>query len=94
MTYTIKDAESGNEYLCRDDESIFRAMHKSGRSIFKGGCEGGGCGVCKVNILEGEYVKFKNMSRAHVTEDEEAQGIVLACCVKPLGDIVLSKANK
>ena len=91
MTYTIKDAVSGSEYLCRDDESLFRAMHKSGRSIFKGGCEGGGCGICKVQILEGEYVKFKNMSRAHVSEDEEAQGIVLACCVKPLGSILLTK---
>ena len=93
MLYTIKDAETGTEYFGRDDESIFRSMHKSGRSIFKGGCEGGGCGVCKVQIHEGEYVKFKNMSRAHVSEDEEAQDIVLACCVKPLGDIVLSKAK-
>lgn len=90
--YTIKDAESGREFICRDDESIFRAMHKSGRSIFKGGCEGGGCGICKVRILEGEYDKFKNMSRKHVSEEEEAQGIVLACCVKPLGSILLTKA--
>lgn len=90
--YTIKDAESGREFICRDDESIFRGMHKSGRSIFKGGCEGGGCGICKVKILEGEYVKFKNMSRKHVSEEEEAQGIVLACCVKPLGSILLTKA--
>ena len=91
--YTIKDAATGAEFICRDDESIFRAMHKSGRSIFKGGCEGGGCGICKVNILEGEYAKFKNMSRAHVTEEEEAQGTALACCIKPLSNIVLEKAE-
>ena len=92
MKYEIRDAESGNTYIGRDDESIFRAMHKSGRSIFKGGCEGGGCGICKVKILEGEYAKFKNMSRNHVSEEEEEQGIVLACCVKPLADILLTKA--
>ncbi len=91
MKYTIKDAQSGTTFIGRDDESIFRAMHKSGRSIFKGGCEGGGCGICKVKILEGEYLVFKNMSRAHVSEEEESQGIVLACCVKPSGDIVLEK---
>ena len=91
MKYTIKDAQSGTTLIGRDDESIFRAMHKSGRSIFKGGCEGGGCGICKVKILEGEYLVFKNMSRAHVSEEEESQGIVLACCVKPSGDIVLEK---
>ena len=61
MKYTIKDAETGREFIGRDDESIFRAMHKSGRSIFKGGCEGGGCGICKVKILEGEYVAFKKL---------------------------------
>ena len=92
MTYEIKDAESGMTYIGRDDESIFRAMHKSGRSIFKGGCEGGGCGICKVKSLEGEYVAFKKMSRRHVTEEEESQGIVLACCVKPSSDISLEKA--
>ena len=92
MTYEIKDAESGMSYIGRDDESIFRAMHKSGRSIFKGGCEGGGCGICKVKILEGEYVTFKIMSRRHVTEEEESQGIVLACCVKPSSNILLEKA--
>ena len=92
MTYEIKDAESGMTYIGRDDESIFRAMHKSGRSIFKGGCEGGGCGICKVKILEGEYVAFKKMSRRHVTEEEESQGIVLACCVKPSSNILLEKA--
>ena len=91
MKCTIKDAQSGTTFIGRDDESIFRAMHKSGRSIFKGGCEGGGCGICKVKILEGEYLVFKNMSRAHVSEEEESQGIVLACCVKPSGDIVLEK---
>ncbi|MBP3895351.1 MAG: 2Fe-2S iron-sulfur cluster binding domain-containing protein [Mogibacterium sp.] len=91
MKYTIKDAQSGTTFIGRDDESIFRAMHKSGRSIFKGGCEGGGCGICKVKILEGEYLVFKNMSRAHVSEEGESQGIVLACCVKPSGDIVLEK---
>ena len=92
MKYEIKDAESGMTYIANDDESIFRAMHRSGRSIFKGGCEGGGCGICKVRILEGDYVRFKNMSRRHVSEEEEAQGIVLACCVKPLDNILLTKA--
>ena len=91
MKYEIKDAESGMTYIANDDESIFRAMHRSGRSIFKGGCEGGGCGICKVQILEGDYVRFKNMSRRHVSEEEEAQGIVLACCVKPLDNILLTK---
>lgn len=94
MKYSIKVADTDITYICSDDESMFNAMHKSGRSIFKGGCAGGGCGVCKVQILEGEYEKFKKMSRAHVSEEEEAQGIVLACCVKPLGDIVLSEVDK
>lgn len=91
MKYTITDVVTGKTYLCRDDESIFSAMHRSGRSIFSGGCAGGGCGICRVRILEGRYSKFKNMSRAHVTEEDEEKGIVLACCVKPLEDIKLKK---
>jgi ferredoxin len=45
--------------------------------------------VCKVVIRSGSVTKTGAMSRAHVSEQEEAQGVVLACRVAPLGDIDL-----
>lgn len=55
------------------------------------GCRKGGCGACRVRVISGEYTTLK-MSRAHVTEDEEAEGYALACRIFPLSDIEIEPA--
>lgn len=52
------------------------------------GCRRGGCGVCRVRVIEGDYRSDK-MSRAHVSEEDEAAGLTLACCIYPLSTISL-----
>ena len=52
------------------------------------GCRRGGCGICRVRVTEGSY-RTTAMSRAHVSPEEEAEGIVLACAIYPLGDLSL-----
>ena len=49
--------------------------------------------MCKVQVEAGEYSK-RVMSRAYVSAEEEAAGIVLACRVKPLSDIRLAVLGK
>jgi len=50
------------------------------------GCRGGGCGVCRIRILEGEY-DCKKMSIKHVTPEERERGVALACRVFPTADM-------
>jgi ferredoxin len=52
------------------------------------GCRGGGCGVCKVEVVEGRFSK-RPMSRSHVSEEDEARQQVLACCIVPETDLHL-----
>jgi ferredoxin len=52
------------------------------------GCRRGGCGICRARVIEGDY-RRDVMSRAHVTSDDEADGVVLACAIYPLGDLTL-----
>lgn len=52
------------------------------------GCRRGGCGVCRVQVLGGDY-RSDPMSRAHVSIDDEAAGLVLACCIYALSDLSL-----
>ena len=52
------------------------------------GCRRGGCGICRVKVLSGEY-RSEVMSRAHVSAEDEAAGIVLSCCIYPLSDLSL-----
>jgi len=55
------------------------------------GCRKGGCGACRVRVISGEYTTAK-MSRAHVTEAEEAEGYALACRILPASDMEIEPA--
>jgi hypothetical protein len=48
------------------------------------GCRGGGCGVCRVRVLDGAYTTLRMSRQAHV-EADEAAGVVLACRIVPVG---------
>ena len=52
------------------------------------GCRGGGCGVCRVQVVEGDY-RCKRMSRRFVTEHDEREGYALACRMVVVDDVVV-----
>jgi ferredoxin len=89
MTYynvTIED--TGEVYRCSDRETLLEGMERLCKKGIPVGCRGGGCGVCKIEIVGGTYRK-RVMSREHVSAEEEAAGLVLACRVWPTSDVVL-----
>lgn len=49
-------------------------------------CRAGVCGCCKTRIASGEYTTSSTLS---LSEEEVAQGYVLACSCQPQSDIVL-----
>lgn len=57
------------------------------------GCRGGGCGVCRVEVLAGDYDTGR-MSRRHVSEAEEAAGFALACRLVARGHLVVRPAPR
>ncbi|NOX29232.1 MAG: 2Fe-2S iron-sulfur cluster binding domain-containing protein [Actinobacteria bacterium] len=86
--HTIFVKSEEEEYQCREDQHLLVAMKAVGKSCIPSGCHGGGCGVCKVRILAGD-VERKVMSRKHVSEEEQQQGISLACRVFPRSTVTL-----
>ncbi|BBD79560.1 iron-sulfur binding electron transfer protein [Aerosticca soli] len=80
--------ETGESYACAGDRSLLKAMVALGRRGIPSGCHGGGCGVCKIRVLEGS-VRCEAMSRSHVSVEEQATGYALACRAYPLSDVVL-----
>ncbi len=85
-TVTIED--DGSSYRCSDTLTLLEGMESLGKKGIPVGCRGGGCGVCKVHVLSGSYTK-RVMSREHVSVEDEAQGRVLACRVRPTSEIAL-----
>jgi ferredoxin len=86
--YTVTIEETGESYRCSDQETLLVGMEKLGRRGIPVGCRGGGCGVCKIEVVSGSFSK-RRMSREYVSEADEAAGRVLACRVRPSSDVVL-----
>ena len=88
LRHTVTLTECGRQYLCREDESLLAGLSRLDVRGIPVGCRGGGCGVCKVEIIEGSFV-LALMSRDHVSDADERAGRVLACRVFPRSDVRL-----
>ncbi|RMF09085.1 MAG: ferredoxin [Alphaproteobacteria bacterium] len=93
MSHRIRFEGLDEVFECRNNESVLVAMERLGLAVVPVGCRGGGCGVCKVRVLDGWYHTGK-MSRAQVTEQEEREGYALACRLYPDGPLVLQAIGK
>lgn len=91
--FTITIEETGESFRCSDRQSLLVGMESLGKKGIPVGCRGGGCGVCKIEVVQGEYRK-RVMSREHVSEEEEERGCVLACRVMPDSDVKLKVVGK
>ncbi len=91
--YSIAIEGYPGEFDCPENEPALRAMERLGRRQVQVGCRGGGCGVCKVLVLAGDYRTGK-MSRQQVSEDEERLGYALACRLFPKSNLVLRAVGK
>ena len=91
MKYTIRLVDTGEDFFCRDDQHLLQGMQnfRIGKAMLDTipvGCRGGGCGICRIRILSGEF-ESKKMSRKHITEADQAAGVVLACRIYPRQDL-------
>ena len=90
------DSQRADTFSCSDDQTVLRSTETGFKRRIPVGCRQGGCGVCKVQVLEGSY-RTRVMSRAHVSREDEDHGRVLACCIWPTSDLrirVLSRIRK
>ncbi|WP_341644032.1 2Fe-2S iron-sulfur cluster-binding protein [Thauera sp. SDU_THAU2] len=83
----------GERLSCADSDNVLCAMEALGRKGIPVGCRGGGCGVCKVRVMQGSYHTHR-MSRSCVSEAEEAAGVVLACKLFPDSDLRIEVVGK
>ncbi|MES2051486.1 MAG: 2Fe-2S iron-sulfur cluster binding domain-containing protein [Pseudomonadota bacterium] len=86
--------QTDETFACASDESLLQGMLRLGRKGIPVGCVNGGCGVCKVHVIEGQCLPLGPISRAHVSAAEEAQGFTLACRVAPVTAIRLEVTGK
>ncbi|MBS0372011.1 MAG: 2Fe-2S iron-sulfur cluster binding domain-containing protein [Proteobacteria bacterium] len=93
MAHTVSIEDADVRYACAPQESLLSGLHRLGLRGIPVGCRGGGCGVCKVEITEGEF-STRTMSRDHVSDDDLAHRRLLACRVYPSSDLSLKVIGK
>ncbi|EWS64335.1 Ferredoxin--NAD(P)(+) reductase CarAd [Hydrogenophaga sp. T4] len=69
--FAVNVAQTDETFPCAANESLLTGMLRLGRKGIPVGCVNGGCGVCKVRILDGDIKALGPISRAHVTREEE-----------------------
>ena len=84
---------TGEIFTCARSQHLLTGMLSLGKRGIPSGCHGGGCGVCKVKIRQGQYDTLP-MSLQHVSCEEQVQGIVLACRTFPRSNLSLEVIGK
>lgn len=84
--HTITVSNTNGLFRCPDGRRLSQVMEFV--STIEYACRRGGCGNCKVRVLSG-YYRIGQMSRAHISEEEIADGLVMACIIYPLGDLTI-----
>lgn len=84
--FNIEVIDRGEEFVCSAHNSLLTGMEYQQKKAIQVGCRGGGCGVCKIRILSGEFTT-KKMSTKHITSRQAALGYALSCRVFPASDM-------
>ncbi|HET6666938.1 MAG TPA: 2Fe-2S iron-sulfur cluster-binding protein [Intrasporangium sp.] len=75
--------------IVRPGETVLQAMHAAGLG-YRTGCRRGGCGVCKVDLVEGTVGYSKVISESVMSHDEFADGTCLTCHAVPTSDVTIA----
>jgi CDP-4-dehydro-6-deoxyglucose reductase len=87
MSFQITVQPSGRHFSADSTETLLAAGIRQGIGL-PYGCKDGACGSCKCKKLEGSVVHGPHQSKA-LSDDEEAQGLILTCCATAQSDVVL-----
>ena len=88
--FSLKMADQLNKAALYPGRTVLDSLESGGYELVAVGCRRGGCGLCKIRILEGDYFK-KKMSRAHISPEDEINGCVLACRIIPQSNLVIEQ---
>lgn len=78
---------SGKTFDTFAGETILAAAIRQGVGL-PYGCKDGACGSCKCKVISGHVVHSEHQAKA-LPPTQAQEGMVLTCCARPVGDVVL-----
>ena len=83
---TLKARGQQFEYSCAPNATPLRAARDQFIPI-PTGCQQGGCGMCKVKVLDGQYAQELVRSHDALSNEELDNEYALACCMTPKSNL-------
>ena len=91
MPFKVK-ITNGDEIIVDDGNTILESALDQGID-FPHGCRTGNCGACKSKKISGE-IEMSPFSEFALDEEEEKQGLILACRSVPWSDCEIGILNE
>ncbi|NLL62984.1 MAG: 2Fe-2S iron-sulfur cluster binding domain-containing protein [Ruminococcaceae bacterium] len=91
--YIVKILNENISVNVNEGDHILKGIARYNSSHKANGCRNGGCGVCKIRIVSGEF-EVKKWSKEQVSDEEFEKGYALACRVFPKSDMVIEYIGK
>jgi len=82
---TVKLAASNRSMTVSSSDLLIDIAQAAG-VVIPNACRAGMCGTCKTRLISGKVEMAHN---GGITDDEVTEGLVLACCARPLTDVSL-----
>lgn len=78
---------NNQSFLCSENQSVLEAARSQMVKI-PYACTRGGCGYCKVKVMDGTY-KMEKYAKSALSHEEVSNQIVLLCKTYPQSDLRL-----
>jgi ferredoxin len=90
---TITIHPTGERIHLEPGETVLGGLYKAGYA-YTVGCRRGGCAICKVDTLEGEFSYNRPVADSVVSEQEHAGGTCLSCRAVPESDLTIEMRDE
>jgi CDP-4-dehydro-6-deoxyglucose reductase len=80
---------TGEEIFLPAGETVLAGLYAAGFA-YTVGCRRGGCGVCKVDLLEGRVAYNRPIADQVLTAEERRDGVCLTCRAVPETDLTIT----
>jgi CDP-4-dehydro-6-deoxyglucose reductase len=79
---------TGEVVYLEPGETVLGGLYKAGFA-YTIGCRRGGCAICKVDVLEGDFSYNRPVADSVVSDEERTDGTCLSCRAVPDSDLTI-----
>lgn len=79
---------TGEVVYLEPGETVLGGLYKAGYA-YTIGCRRGGCAICKVDVLEGEFSYDHPVAESVISDEERTDGTCLSCRAVPGSDVTI-----